>query len=74
MRDPKHPRHFTDEFKRQIVGNPAKEAHCGMGVRIAEPAHQKIAAAIDFFIRNEFAASFTDRNNLISVDTDLSVE
>ena len=20
MRDPKHPRHFTDEFKRQIVG------------------------------------------------------
>lgn len=20
MRDPKHPRHFTDEFKRRIVG------------------------------------------------------
>ena len=31
MRDPRHPRHFTDEFKRQIVdlhnaGKPRREA------------------------------------------------
>lgn len=31
MRDPRHPRHFTDEFKRQIVdpcsaGKPKREA------------------------------------------------
>ena len=31
MRDPRHPRHFTDEFKRQIVdlhnaGRPKREA------------------------------------------------
>lgn len=36
MRDPRHPRHFTDEFKRQIVdlhnaGKPKREILLGSG-------------------------------------------
>lgn len=33
MRDPRHPRHFTDEFKRQIVGlhNAGKPRREAMG-------------------------------------------
>lgn len=38
MRDPRHPRHFTDEFKRRIVdlhnaGKPRREAmdECDLG-------------------------------------------
>ena len=43
MRDPRHPRHFTDEFKRQIVdlhsaGKPKREAmdECGLGKSTVE--------------------------------------
>ena len=43
MRDPRHPRHFTDEFKRQIVdlhnaGEPKREAmdECDLGKSTVE--------------------------------------
>lgn len=51
MRDPRHPRHFTDEFKRQIVdlhnaGKPKREAmdEYGLGKSTAERRVKSINA------------------------------
>ena len=51
MRDPRHPRHFTDEFKRQIVGlhnagKPNREAmdEYGLGKSTVERWAESISA------------------------------
>lgn len=51
MRDPRHPRHFTDEFKRRIVdlrnaGKPRREAmdECGLGKGTVERWVESISA------------------------------
>ena len=51
MRDPRHPRHFTDEFKRQIVdlhnaGKPRREAmdECDLGKSTVERRVKSINA------------------------------